>query len=305
MHTNPTGFGDPSWQRHLGHCLACRDVLGDPSGDLLPTGGLPSFKWSHFVAEAPADGEVDVARGVGDIGQLHRAVVPQVTEDRPQKLRLRVGRRAQGGDLFGGVFNFQHGRDVVVHLAGRRTVVLRSQIEHQDIFALLGVDTSLGFLTERAFGKQRLQPRRALVVLVPRVVGQCVGQRFDGQRHGVEADHIRGAVGRRLSAANRWTGQLIDHVKRQIELRGVVHGGGDGKHANAVGDEIGRVFGAHHALAERAGQERFELVENRGFGLRGRDQLNQFHVSRRIEEVNATEAMTQCFRKHFAQFGNR
>ena len=60
-----------------------------------------------------------------------------------------------------------------------------------------------------------------------------------------------------------------------------------GEGADAVGDEIGRILGAHHALAQRAVAEIGERVEH--FGPRGRagNQLDQLHVTRRIEEMRA------------------
>jgi hypothetical protein len=69
--------------------------------------------------------------------------------------------------------------------------------------------------------------------------------------------------------------------------------GQDREDADAVGDEVRRVLGAHHALAQRRGQERFQLVENLRLGRRGRDQLHQVHVARRVEEVHAAEARLQ------------
>ena len=64
-------------------------------GDLLPAGGLPGFERAERPAVAPADREVDVARGVGDVGQVVGAVVEQVAEHRPQELRLRMLAGAQ------------------------------------------------------------------------------------------------------------------------------------------------------------------------------------------------------------------
>ena len=63
---------DPIGQRRVAHGLAGDDVLGDPVRDLLPAGGLPGFERAERPAVAPADREVDVARGVGDVGQVDR-----------------------------------------------------------------------------------------------------------------------------------------------------------------------------------------------------------------------------------------
>ena len=67
--------------------------------DLLPARGLPGLERTERPAVAPADREVHVARGVGDVGQVIRGVVEEVAEDRPQELRLRMFARAQRGEL--------------------------------------------------------------------------------------------------------------------------------------------------------------------------------------------------------------
>ena len=61
---------------------------------------------------------------------------------------------------------------------------------------------------------------------------------------------------------DRRPGERIDHVEAEFELRGVVHRRQHRKDADAVGDEVGRVLGADHALAQRGGEEFFELVED-------------------------------------------
>jgi hypothetical protein len=77
------------------------------------------------------------------------------------------------------------------------------------------------------------------------------------------------------------------------------------EHADAVGDEVRRVFGAHHALAQGGGQEAFELVGDFRLGELGRDDLDQVHVARRVEEVHAAEARFQVGVEAFGQLGDR
>src|SRR3546814_18557781 len=54
---------------------------------------------SDLPTVAPADRQVDVARGLGDVGQVVGAVMDQVAEHRPQDLRLRMPAFAEGGEL--------------------------------------------------------------------------------------------------------------------------------------------------------------------------------------------------------------
>ncbi len=123
--------------------------------------------------------------------------------------------------------------------------------------------------------------------------------------HGVEPDHIRGAEGRRLRTAELRAGQVVDHVIAQTKLLPFLDDREDGKHAHAVGDEVRRVFGAHHALAEGLREEGFEVVEDVRVGMRGRDQLGQMHVARRVEEVHAAKALLEVGIEAVAQGGDR
>jgi hypothetical protein len=86
-----------------------------------------------------------------------------------------------------------------------------------------------------------------------------------------------------------------------LNARGVVDRGQDREHADAVADEVGRVLGVDHALAERGGQEGFEAFQDLGIGGFGRDQFGQVHVAGRVEEVHAAEAMAKFFGKNFSQ----
>jgi hypothetical protein len=127
----------------------------------------------------------------------------------------------------------------------------------------------------------------------PRIGVLAAAQRgLHGAEHmhqGVEADHVGGAEGRALGAADARAGEQVHLVEGQPEAGSVVQHGEDREHADAVGDEVGRVPGAHDALAQAGAQPGFEAVEQRGIGGGGRDQLDQRHVARRVEEVDAAE----------------
>ena len=58
--------------------LAGGDVFGDPAGHLLPAGSLPGFERTELPAVAPADGEIDVTRGVGNAFKVDGGVVKLV-----------------------------------------------------------------------------------------------------------------------------------------------------------------------------------------------------------------------------------
>ena len=124
-------------------------------------------------------------------------------------------------------------------------------------------------------------------------------------RHRVETHHVRGAEGAGAGAAELLAGQVVDQVIGQAELLGLAHRRQHAGDADAVGDEVRRVLGAHHALAERGGGEGLELVEIARLGGRRRDQLDQLHVARRVEEVDAAEARLQRLGQRLRQRGDR
>ena len=297
--------GDPCRQRRIAHRLAGGDVLGDPAGDLLPAGGLPGLERTHLPAVAPADREIDFARGVGDVGQVIGGVVEQVAEAGPQELRLRVSGRAQLAELLGRVLDREDRGDLVRRLLLGRAEVLAGHVEHLDVLADLLVEAAAGLLAQRALVDQALQPHRRLEVLVPRVVGQGVGHGLDHVRHGVQADHVGGAVGGALGATQRRTGQRIDGVEAELELVGVVHRRQHREHADAVADEVRGVLGDHHALADGGGEEGLEALDHVRVGEAGRDQLDQVHVARRVEEMHAGEAVAHFLRQRLGQAVDR
>jgi len=78
----------------------------------------------------------------------------------------------------------------------------------------------------------------------------------------VEADHVSRAISRTFRAADQRARQRIHFVETQAELPGMVKRRKDGKYPDAVGDEIGRVLGADHALAQRADEEFLQLIQD-------------------------------------------
>ena len=75
----------------------------------------------------------------------------------------------------------------------------------------------------------------------------------------------------------------------------------DRENADTVGDEVGRVEGADHTLAEARGQPGLEPIERARIGRAGGDDLDQAHVARRVEEVDAAEARTHIGRERLRQ----
>ena len=123
--------------------------------------------------------------------------------------------------------------------------------------------------------------------------------------HGVQPHHIGSAEGARAGAAHFFAGEVVHHIKRQAEVLHLFHGRQHAGNADPVGDEVGRVLGPHHTLAQGAGDEGFELVQD--LRLRGGcvDQLHQGHVARRVEEVDAAETRLDGIGQCLAQACDR
>ena len=198
----------------------------------------------------------------------------------------------------------QDAGDDLVGLATTRHVLAAFRIEAQDVLADLLVEARTALLAERAGGDELVDHGRRRVAGVERVVLQVVLQRLDDVRHRVEADHVGGSEGARAGAAELLAGEVVDHVVGQAIGLGLLHRRQHAGDADAVGDEVRRVLGAHHRLAERRRHEGLELVEDLGLGGRRGDQFHQRHVARRVEEVDAAKTRLDRLRQHFRELGD-
>ena len=298
-------FEHPCRQRCIAQRVAGVDVFLDPVGHLQPVRCLPRFKRTDVPAEAPAHGEVDVARIVGDSIEVDGDVVESVAEDRPQELALWIRRFAQRLHLLDRILFFQDAGDDVGSLGAASDVFTGGEIEALNLLADFLVEARAALLAQRAFFHQLRQHCRRLVDGSEGIVRQVVLHGLDHMAHGVQADHVRRAEGARLGAAQLGARQVIDDVHGQAEFLGFVHDGQDTEHANAVGDEVRRILGAHDALAQGGGQKAFQLVGDLRAGELGRDDLDQVHIARRIEEVHAAVARFQVGVEAFGQLGDR
>ena len=309
MHAPSLGHGafeHPPGQRRLAQRLARIDVLLHHLGHVQPAGFLPEFKRTLLHAKAPAHGLVHIARGVGNISQVHRCIVETVAQNRPQELTLRsfaVAQQAQA--LTGGAL--EHAAVHLVGLLAGGHVLAAVQFVAQDVTAHLLEKACLGLLAQVAGLDQRLQHRRRAEALVERigVQRQVVLQRLDHVGHGVQAHHVGGAEGAAAGAAQALAREVVDHVVGEAEVLHLFHGGQHAGDADAVGHKIGGVLGTHHALAQAAGHKGLQVVENLRLGGGRVDQFHQRHVTRRVEKVDAAEARLDGLGQPLAQFRDR
>ena len=289
---------DPVGQRRCRDRLAGIDVLLDPLGDLQPAGLLPEFKRTLLGAKAPAHRKVDIARGFGDARQMHGGVVKLVTQHRPEKTRLGAFSFAQQFEaLASGLF--QHPADHLIGFRAAAHVIHAFRVQPQDFTTDFFIKSGTSFLPQAFRFQQFGQHRRRAVQRIKRVFKLAVGgatdraqlvlQRLDDVGHGVQADHVRGAESARTGAAQFLAGQVVDHVIAQAKIFSFRDGGQHAGNADTVGDKVGRVMRANHAFAQAAGDKGFQIVEHAGPGGRRVDQLDQRHVTRRVEKMNAAK----------------
>jgi len=247
--------------------------------------------------EAPAHGEVDVTGGFGDRFQGDSSVVEGVAQDAPHKLGLRVARLTQGLQALGCRLLEDVG-DFLVGLAASRHVLAGFGVELQDGLAFLLEVASLGLLTQVAQLQQLGQRCGGGEGVSERIVLGAVLQGLHHVGHRVQAHHVRGAEGGRRSTTQLLAGQVVNDVIAQTRTLDFAEGQQHAGHAHAVGDEVGGVVRTQNVLAHGGGAEGFQLVDHHGVGVFGGDQLQQRHVARRVEEVDAQEARTQLLGQH-------
>src|SRR6202042_97321 len=105
----------------------------------------------------------------------------------------------------------------------------------------------------------------------------------------------------RIRATEACVSEGIDLIETQSQLLRFGNRRENREHTYAIRDEIPCVLRPHDALADHAGQERFELIEDlrlRGIGL---NEFDQMHVARRIEKVHAAETRFEFVRKTLRQ----
>jgi len=122
---------------------------------------------------------------------------------------------------------------------------------------------------------------------------------------GVEADQVGQLEGGGPRPADGRTGEGVGLLDRQAHLLHHGDGGHHCVHADAVRDEVRSVQRDDHALAEAIAREGLDVGEHRGVGSGRRDQFEEAHVARRVEEVSTEEAGAQRLGQHLGHRGER
>ena len=206
---------------------------------------------------------------------------------------------------FRGIFVLEDFDDSLVGLAVGYAVSAGLKVDDLDVTADFLVHALARFLPQRALVDQALQPDRHAVVFVPRILGQRIAHGVHDMGKRIQADHVGGAKGGAARPADQRSGQRINRIKADAQAFGMMDGRQHRKHADAVGNEVRRVLGADHALAQRGDQKTFEVIEDFGIGAGAGNQLNQMHVPRRVEKMHAAETVPLFLGKGARQLVDR
>ena len=299
-------FEHPFRQRCVAQSLACVDVFLDHVGHGQPACFLPELKRALLHAKTPAHAEVHVTGVVRNRAQMHGCVVECVAQNRPQELALRAFGVAQQLQTLGSWF-FQHAGVNLVRLLTGGHILFAFQVKTHDVAPDLFEESGLGLLSQIAHVQQGLEHLGSRKTAVERVGFQTQGilQRLDDVGHGVQPHHVGGAESSRAGTTQLFAGQIVDHVIAQAKVFHFFHGGQHAGNADAVGDEVGSIFGTDDAFTQVAGDERFQVVEDMRLCSRRVDQFHQQHVAWGVEEMDAAKAGFEFLWEHFTELGDR
>src|SRR6476469_1880839 len=133
------------------------------------------------------------------------------------------------------------------------------------------------------------QHRRRQETLAPRIVRHQGVKVVRDECPNIQADDIQQPETRALRNPDEWTGQQVDFLDGVISLELRFVDGRSEKAADAVRDEIWRIFAQHDALPEPSIAEIRSEANYVRIGVRARDNFGKVQVSRRVEEVRAQE----------------
>ncbi len=114
-----------------------------------------------------------------------------------------------------------------------------------------------------------------------------------------------GAKRRGFWLADGRAGAGVHFLDRHFQRLHLAYHVEHGKRADAIGDEIGRVFRGDDAFAEAQVADFVERLQDFRKRLGTGDQLDQFHVTRRIEEMRSGPVLLKIFGAAFSDQMNR
>ena len=122
MHGRPFRISGPPRQRHRRHRPAGCNVLFNPLRNALPPCRLPELERPAVPAETPADRQIEIARVVRDLGEMHGAIMERVAIDGPQELALGMIACVELLEALGDVLVLEDFHDLLVGAPFRHSI---------------------------------------------------------------------------------------------------------------------------------------------------------------------------------------
>jgi len=246
---------------------------------------------------------IDLNEVVGDLGHAIRAIGEQLGEEGPIEgsgfifARIPVEKLRKAGRRVLHVLRHLDRRKFGPHtglVVERLPVEDVAQIAPFGVLALLFVEALLRFVAQPLVLEHLVDEGRESNIGALVFDLLCLrGEVLRHMRHHVDANHVAQPKGSCLRPADRSAGQRVDLFDRETlllhEADRIAHREG----ADAVRDEVWRVVSMDDRLAQAQVAEVFDRCHIGGIGIRCRDDLEQPHVARRVEEVRAEPVASQ------------
>jgi hypothetical protein len=262
--------------------------------------GVHDLEGTGFPAVAPLHRAVDRHNVVREFRRERERIVRRIGEMVAQERAVGAGHRHRGRQSLGD----RHAdglTDVAAFEALLRDVALGLPVEGLRAVFGLRVKAAARLIAELSLGHQLFEhPRRQREVFAGRTTDA-----FGDMREYVEARQIAGAERGGARASDEGTGEAVHFIDGESVLLHAPHGADHTVHAKPIGHEARHILRDHDALAQRALGELARGSDHRRIRFRCRDDLEQVHVPRRIEEVRAEEAATEFFAAPFQQHRHR
>ncbi len=113
----------------------------------------------------------------------------------------------------------------------------------------------------------------------------------------VQAGEVAGAEDGGARPPHRLAQDGVDLVEAVAHLQRAPQRHHEAIDADAIGDEVGRIFAQHHALAQAVRAEGPPEIHDLGRGVVVGHQLQQLHVTHGIEEVRDQETAPKILRQ--------
>ena len=184
-----------------------------------------------------------------------------------------VVERHQGFQAVGERLDFAHGFERSEARLVGGMIFERLAVERVDfaVFADALVEALAALVAEPSALHHFGDERRELEPLAERIVGNGFVEILRDVLPDVEPDDVEQAVAGALRKADQRAGERVDFFDREIVLDGEALDGGAEESADAVGDEVRRVFAGNDALAQMAvaeiGDERDDSGRVSGPGI--------------------------------------